>query len=120
MRVATLIARTLVALAAIAVLGGIILFVLAVHVMTWPYRSTHGGGRRRGQLEALLALFTSFAAVLAAFQARADVKAWEHNKRSRADERKRNRDVFRRWRQGHNTIGEQADAERPPDDDIPY
>ena len=130
MRLARLIAKTLVALAAIAFLGGIILFVLAVHVMTWPYRSTHGN-RRKGQIEALLALGTSLAALLAAFSARSqakearlqadrDEREWEHHKAGREQDRKQDRKTLRRMRLGWNPIGEQAEAERQQDDDIPY
>ena len=116
MKLARLIAKTLVALAAILILGGIILFVLAVHVLTWPYRSTHGGNRRKGQIEALLALGTSLAALAAAFQAREDVKTYEAHKSGRAQQRKRDRELLRRWRRGHNT----TTAEQAASDDVPF
>ena len=70
MKIATLVAKLLVSLAAIAILGGILLLTLTIQLITWPYRSTHATNHRRGRLETLFALLAAFAALLTALDAK--------------------------------------------------
>jgi len=101
MKIATLIAKLLVSLAAIAILGGILVLALTIHLITWPYRSTHTARRRPGQLGALLALLTALVALLTALDAKRQARQRPLTMRQW---RKRRRELY---------------ATRP-DDPIPY